>query len=670
MDKVYNNYRVMDLFLIFLNSSCNRERSNPLYDWEKALQYFITNVKSNNDLNKLEIDPWDLKKTSKNTDINRINVKLSKILFSLDKSWMECKEYLDNSMCCNANLFFSREFLQLMIHKFREDSIIENNDNKIKLICINQFICKRNKILQLLKKWHFAQCLDSKLIKKKKRKRNINDTCRTCNASRCEFCIRSSAIYYLELDNLIAMYLFQPINEPIIWHLNDINYFKIFNACPIHNKYCKKIVRSVSSIYRNNINYNFYNNFSKTDQIHFFCQQMLTLLNVLLNNGKTYKIYSIFSVIIEIVYHYVNSGYIVHKNIPNTIRCIFRDFANRQWLSTISDICPTQEQQYLKLLNCIYTKSINSKLSKYKNDQNMIKCRCYPRNSFCNVLRFMLTRIDSNDIFDKLWLAMDITKITDQSNTMFQRVMVFDTISDSSLLSSAWRHSIYDNFRLAMEDYNHEFKILKKLIDTYGNASLDYNHIHDMFYLFALFLARYNNLKAKKYFEQCLHYRPLNVHSRLKFAEFLFRVLQQPYDAWFNFKIAYHGYYDESSNTYHSVLYQTTMNCDQETMQLNKMENFMNFGKKLYLICGKNPKCGYNKCGKRIKKNKNSKYKSLSKHTCKGCRAIMYCNKICQKYDWNSSHRKKCIVYGMQKLSEYECKIRKQFEHRLRVIFE
>ena len=78
--------------------------------------------------------------------------------------------------------------------------------------------------------------------------------------------------------------------------------------------------------------------------------------------------------------------------------------------------------------------------------------------------------------------------------------------------------------------------------------------------------------------------------------------------------------------------------------------------KKLYLGYGKNQKCGSYRCNNMIVRQsieKKSTYNfSKCKHTCKGCKVMKYCSRICQKLDWKKRHRNQCIGVALKNLSQ------------------
>ena len=67
---------------------------------------------------------------------------------------------------------------------------------------------------------------------------------------------------------------------------------------------------------------------------------------------------------------------------------------------------------------------------------------------------------------------------------------------------------------------------------------------------------------------------------------------------------------------------------NNKDVSVEKLKKFKQFCKRLFLQCGKTPKCGYSKCSNMIVRT--SKDIKKAKHTCKGCKVIMYCSKKCQ----------------------------------------
>ena len=56
------------------------------------------------------------------------------------------------------------------------------------------------------------------------------------------------------------------------------------------------------------------------------------------------------------------------------------------------------------------------------------------------------------------------------------------------------------------------------------------------------------------------------------------------------------------------------------------------------------------------RRNVNINKCSPFKHTCKGCKVMKYCSRLCQKRDWKKRHRTQCIGVALKDLSVEEKK--------------
>ena len=135
-------------------------------------------------------------------------------------------------------------------------------------------------------------------------------------------------------------------------------------------------------------------------------------------------------------------------------------------------------------------------------------------------------------------------------------------------------------------------------------------------------------------------------------------------------KLAVNGHKRTNNGKYDSLYYQLLMNNkDIENSNVNskKLKYFIAFCQQLHKQCGQNPICGNNKCGNMIVRNKKNRNILISKHTCRGCKVMMYCSRKCQKIDWIARHRKQCIVFALQELSCDERRIVMQMKNLLHV---
>ena len=170
------------------------------------------------------------------------------------------------------------------------------------------------------------------------------------------------------------------------------------------------------------------------------------------------------------------------------------------------------------------------------------------------------------------------------------------------------------------------------------------------FYYYALFLFKYKQKMAMKYFDYCLQLRPLNTHLHYQYSSYLYNIVQRYDDAWYHLKLSV-----KRNSTIQQLL---NINNKIDNVDQGLRKHFIHYSKRLYLQCGKHPKCGNEKCNRVIVKKTNS-------HTCSGCKCIMYCSKKCQKVDWKLKHKQKCIVtivFAQQTLSKQQMTIIKQIE--------
>ena len=205
---------------------------------------------------------------------------------------------------------------------------------------------------------------------------------------------------------------------------------------------------------------------------------------------------------------------------------------------------------------------------------------------------------------------------------------------------------------------------------THQNPYFGLTWIYDTVLLYALHLARHKVSKAEKYFKQCFKWRPLNRYAHLQFARFLCYVLKNGAKAWYHFKLAVRGH--PLLNKKHLELYQIITNTYDGYIDIEQKNDLISFGNHLYRQYGRYPKCGYSNCNRIIKnkdtKTVNNNNKINIKNTCKGCKVMMYCNRKCQKLDWESSHRDECVVFGTKQLSIREDQIYKQLQCRINAL--
>ena len=198
------------------------------------------------------------------------------------------------------------------------------------------------------------------------------------------------------------------------------------------------------------------------------------------------------------------------------------------------------------------------------------------------------------------------------------------------------------------------------------------NDALDAFFGYSLILFKHNIKNGEKYFKQCLKWKPLDQYIHFQFALYLYNVMNNVNDAWYHLKIAINGHQKTKQSKYNSLYYKLLINDNNCHKNINnkKLKYFLKFCQKIYFQCGKNPRCGYNRCNNIIVRRKHCVNESISKHTCSGCKSKMYCSRLCQKRDWKFKHKNECIVFGLKRLSSRQCQVVKQVIYMLDLLFD
>ena len=200
----------------------------------------------------------------------------------------------------------------------------------------------------------------------------------------------------------------------------------------------------------------------------------------------------------------------------------------------------------------------------------------------------------------------------------------------------------------------HVYYLMKYLMVFHFGKKMDLDPVdtvYDVVYYYALFLFDCKQSKSRKYFEYCLKLRPLNSLLHYQFSLLLSKFWKDDVQtAWYYLKLSHRRNY----------IIANALNPKYKLANVDKglRKYAIKKAKKLYLKCGKNPKCANIKCNVLIARKEGL-------HTCSGCKCIMYCSRRCQKIDWKLKHRKQCIAVATQKFSLKQMQIIKQIEEIL-----
>ena len=188
---------------------------------------------------------------------------------------------------------------------------------------------------------------------------------------------------------------------------------------------------------------------------------------------------------------------------------------------------------------------------------------------------------------------------------------------------------------ISIPNFSHSINLRLKNIGTHNCQ----DHFLTMFFMFfhlAIYLYKYHkSLKAGKYFLFCIDMINNNTNSNLKglnfdiylnyyYSLYLYKIAR-------NYKLSLHYVLNTLNILKHKNI--QSLGC-RDTRIVAMGMRMRNLRSKLIRKIGLNRYCHNHECKR--------KFLFETPKTCKGCKSVYYCNKMCQKADWVAQHRWRC----------------------------
>ena len=580
----------------------------------------------------------------------------------------------------DADVWLNDELLCLALFDLKSKWTLVPRSN-VKLRNIKQFNHNVIKLLDKLIELHIIECKEPKNSSKLNYLTNCKSSYLHSYEHICPLCARPIALYHLYIKCLGIEDFYTILTIQNAWKQSDITAFKPFSSCKFHSI--------------DNYNINIYDKWRvinngpnslhlKARQQSLFKASYERLILTLMRNGNTYKIYQIYKQLLDKMCNYISKKQIqcCNNQWSTNIRDVFFLLTSNQFATqcvwSILDVMYRDIEYFLGILEQLdmyrtipHDETIHKSRWNWKNYEQIACGEILRLSSIMNISVF----VDNEFILKPIDLLKNKSKICvlnadfeQQSNVNKTNPNPFDQ------LCQAWYYSVYDkdnnnnnnnnihitsigNLERSSKCFDNAFKLILNRVKCDISMLSYISDAYLLFFYYSLHLSRYKIKNGEKYFKQCFKFRPLNQYLHYQFSLYLYNVMNNSKDAWYHLKLAVNGHQKTKQCKFNSLYYQLLVDRKsnyQDTNSFNQMTNihFLKFCKKLYFKCGKNPTCGNKKCCKAISRNKNG-----VKHTCKGCKVIMYCSRYCQKIDWKRNHKQECLAHGLKDVTPEEQQI-------------
>ena len=203
---------------------------------------------------------------------------------------------------------------------------------------------------------------------------------------------------------------------------------------------------------------------------------------------------------------------------------------------------------------------------------------------------------------------------------------------------------VLENNEIAMTRFNQLFaQIYDETSRILGNPPTDDSILFHFtcdrsayFLWYAMFLFNVKCKKARKYFEHCLYYRPLNGYLHYQYSLYLFKIIK-----------------DYKLSCYHLRI---AKKLNPNMYVFSKQNEYEKCMKLLVMKLNKQHICDCNECNKVLS----------TLNTCKGCRCVYYCSKKCQKKDWKANHRNTCVSKMLEEPDKNQFAILKRVQYLIK----